>query len=223
MWVRHRSPAGRWVLLVTVLGSGLVVLDATAVNVALPAIGQDFGVSLTSLQWIVNAYTLTLAGLLLLGGALGDRYGRRRLFVVGILWFAGASLACGIAPNAPALIVARALQGIGAALLTPGSLAIIETTFHPEDRSAAIGAWSGLGGVMTAIGPVVGGYLTTVISWRLIFFINLPLAAVAVWAALRHLPESREAHVAAPSRLPRGRARRPRPGRGRLRGHRRAR
>src|SRR6202158_4679715 len=196
MWVRHRSPAGRWVLLVTVLGSGLVVLDATAVNVALPAIGQDFGVSLTSLQWIVNAYTLTLAGLLLLGGALGDRYGRRRLFVVGILWFAGASLACGIAPNAPTLIVARALQGIGAALLTPGSLAIIETTFHPEDRSAAIGAWSGLGGVMTAIGPVVGGYLTTVISWRLIFFINLPLAAVAAWAALRHLPESREAHVA---------------------------
>ena len=196
MWVRHRSPAGRWVLLATVLGSGLVVLDATVVNVALPAIGQDFGVSFTGLQWIVNAYTLTLAGLLLLGGALGDRYGRRRLFVVGILWFAGASLACGIAPNAPTLIVARAVQGIGAALLTPGSLAIIETTFHPEDRSAAIGAWSGLGGVMTAIGPVVGGYLTTVISWRVIFFINLPLAAVAAWAAMRHLPESREEHVA---------------------------
>ena len=157
MWVRHRSPAGRWVLLVTVLGSGLVVLDATVVNVALPAIGRDFGVSLTGLQWIVNAYTLTLAGLLLLGGSLGDRYGRRRLFVVGILWFAAASLLCAITPNAPSLIVARALQGIGAALLTPGSLAIIETTFHPEDRSAAIGAWSGLGGVMTAIGPVVGG------------------------------------------------------------------
>ena len=195
MWVRHRSPAGRWVLLVTVLGSGLVVLDATVVNVALPAIGQDFGVSLTGLQWIVNAYTLTLAGLLLLGGSLGDRYGRRRLFVVGILWFAAASLLCAIAPNAPSLIVARALQGIGAALLTPGSLAIIETTFHPEDRSAAIGAWSGLGGVMTAIGPVVGGYLTTALSWRLIFFINLPLAAVAAWAAMRHLPESRDEHA----------------------------
>ncbi len=194
-WVRHRSPAGRWVLLVTVLGSGLVVLDATVVNVALPAIGQDFGVSLAGLQWIVNAYTLTLAGLLLLGGSLGDRYGRRRLFVVGILWFAGASLLCAITPNAPSLIVARALQGIGAALLTPGSLAIIETTFHPEDRSAAIGAWSGLGGVMTAIGPVVGGYLTTALSWRLIFFINLPLAAVAAWAAIRHLPESRDEHV----------------------------
>jgi EmrB/QacA subfamily drug resistance transporter len=195
MWVRHRSPAGRWVLLVTVLGSGLVVLDATVVNVALPAIGQDFGVSLTGLQWIVNAYTLTLAGLLLLGGSLGDRYGRRRLFVVGILWFAAASLLCAITPNAPSLIVARALQGIGAALLTPGSLAIIETTFHPEDRSAAIGAWSGLGGVMTAIGPVVGGYLTTALSWRLIFFINLPLAAVAAWAAMRHLPESRDEHA----------------------------
>ena len=195
MWVRHRSPAGRWVLLVTVLGSGLVVLDATVVNVALPAIGQDFGVSLTGLQWIVNAYTLTLAGLLLLGGSLGDRYGRRRLFVVGILWFAAASLLCAITPNAPSLIVARALQGIGAALLTPGSLAIIETTFHPEDRSAAIGAWSGLGGVMTAIGPMVGGYLTTALSWRLIFLINLPLAAVAAWAAMRHLPESRDEHA----------------------------
>src|SRR5882762_7891263 len=196
VWVRHHSPAGRWVLLVTVLGSGLVALDATVVNVALPTIAQAFGAGLTGLQWIVNAYTLTLAALLLLGGALGDRYGRRRLFVVGILWFAAASLACAIAPSAPALIVARALQGIGAALLTPGSLAIIETTFHPEDRSAAIGAWSGLGGVMTAIGPLVGGYLTTVISWRLIFFINLPLAAVAAWAAMRHLPESREAHAA---------------------------
>src|SRR5882672_6391525 len=197
MWVRHRSPAGRWILLVTVLGSGLVVLDATVVNVALPAIGQDFGVSLTSLQWIVNAYTLTLAGLLLLGGALGDRYGRRRLFVVGILWFAGASLVCGLAPNAPSLIAARALQGIGAPLLTPGSLAIIETTFHPEDRSTAIGAWSGLGGVMMAIGPVVGGYLTTAMSWRLIFFINLPFAALAAWAAMRHLPESRGETAAA--------------------------
>jgi EmrB/QacA subfamily drug resistance transporter len=196
MGVRHGSPAGRWVLLVTVLGSGLVVLDATVVNVALPAIGQDFGVSLTGLQWIVNTYTLTLAGLLLLGGSLGDRYGRRRLFVVGILWFAGASLICAIAPNAASLIVARVLQGIGAALLTPGSLAIIETTFHPEDRSAAIGAWSGLGGAMTAIGPVVGGYLTTAVSWRLIFFINLPLAAVAAWAAIRHLPESRDEHAA---------------------------
>jgi EmrB/QacA subfamily drug resistance transporter len=184
-------------LFVTVLGSGLVALDATAVNVALPAIAQDFGASLMGLQWIANAYSLTLAALLLLGGSLGDRYGRRRLFVLGILWFAVASLICAIAPNTPSLIVARALQGIGAALLTPGSLAIIETTFHPEDRSAAIGAWSGLGGVMIAIGPVVGGYLTTAMSWRLIFFINLPFAALAAWAAMRHLPESRDETAAA--------------------------
>src|SRR5712692_5557211 len=199
MWVRYRSSAGRWVLLVTVLGSGLVALDATAVNVALPAIAQDFGVSLMGLQWIANAYSLTLAALLLLGGSLGDRYGRRRLFVFGILWFAVASLICALAPNTPSLIVARALQGVGAALLTPGSLAIIETTFHPEDRSAAIGAWSGLGGVMIAIGPVVGGYLTTAMSWRLIFFINLPFAALAAWAAMRHLPES--PHETTPARL----------------------
>ena len=184
-------------MLITVLGSGLVALDATAVNVALPAIGQDFGASLMSLQWIVNAYSLTLAGLLLLGGSLGDRYGRRRLFVFGILWFAVASLICAVAPNSPSLIAARALQGIGAALLTPGSLAIIETTFHPEDRSAAIGAWSGLGGVMIAIGPVVGGYLATAMSWRLIFFINLPFAALAAWAAMQHLPESRPETAAA--------------------------
>src|SRR2546421_12685148 len=115
----------------------------------------------------MNAYTLTLAALPLLGGALGDRYGRRRLFVVGILWFAAASLACAIAPNTATLIGARALQGIGGALLTPGSLAIIETTFHPDDRSAAIGAWAGLGGVLTAIRPVLGGYLTAALSWRL--------------------------------------------------------
>src|ERR1700730_18502485 len=197
MWVRHRSPDGRWVLLVTVLGSGLVALDATVVNVALPAIGQSLDATLGDLQWIVNAYSLTLAGLLLLGGSLGDRYGRRRMFVIGIVWFAVASLICAIAPTSPALIVARALQGIGAALLTPGSLAIIETTFHPEDRSVAIGAWSGLGGVMIAIGPVVGGYLATAMSWRLIFFINLPFAALAAWAAMQHLPESRPETAAA--------------------------
>ena len=199
MWVRYRSPDGRWVLLVTVLGSGLVALDATVVNVALPAIGQSLDATLGDLQWIVNAYSLTLAGLLLLGGSLGDRYGRRRMFVIGIVWFAVASLICAIAPTSPALIVARALQGIGAALLTPGSLAIIETTFHPEDRSAAIGAWSGFGAVMIAIGPVVGGYLTTAISWRWIFFINLPFATLAAWAAMRHLPES--CHEAGPARL----------------------
>ena len=198
-WVRYRSAAGRLVLLATVLGSGLVTLDATVVNVALPAIAAELGADFTSLQWTVNAYTLTQAALLLLGGVLGDRYGRRRVFVLGILWFAAASVLCGAAPNARALIATRALQGVGAALLTPASLAIIEATFHPDDRSAAIGAWSGLGGVMTAMGPFVGGYLTAAVTWRLIFLVNLPFAVLAAWAALRHVPESRD--VNAPPRL----------------------
>ncbi len=188
----YSSSAGRWVLVATIFGSGLVMLDASVVNVALPTIARDFQAGLASLQWTVNAYTLTLAGLLLLGGSLGDHYGRRRVFVIGIIWFALASLICGLAPNAPALVAARALQGIGAALLTPGSLAIIEATFRPSDRSAAIGAWSGLGGVATALAPLLGGYLTTAVSWRLVFLINLPFTAVALWAAIRHVPESRD-------------------------------
>ncbi len=176
-WVRYASPAGRWVLLATVLGSGIAFLDATVVNVALPTIGRELGAGISTLQWVVNAYTLTLAGLLLLGGSLGDHYGRRRVFVIGVAWFAVASLLCGLAPNAGTLVAARALQGVGAALLTPGSLAIIEASFHPDDRGAAIGAWSGLSGVTTAIGPFLGGWLVEAVSWRLIFFINLPLAA----------------------------------------------
>jgi EmrB/QacA subfamily drug resistance transporter len=190
--IRYRSPAGRWVLVATVFGSGLVMLDASVVNVALPTIAREFGAGLSSLQWTVNAYTLTLAGLLLLGGSLGDHYGRRRVFVIGIIWFAVASLICGLAPNAPALVAARALQGVGAALLTPGSLAIIEATFQPSDRSTAIGAWSGLGGVAAAIAPLLGGFLTVAVSWRLVFLINLPFTALALWAAIRHVPESRD-------------------------------
>src|ERR1700712_1756646 len=143
-----RTGAGRWVLLATGLGSGLAMLDSTVVNIALPTIGKDFDAGLSSLQWVVNAYTLTLAGFLLLGGALGDRFGRRRAFLTGVVWFAGASLLCAVAPNTMVLIAARALQGLGAALLTPGSLAILEASFVPEDRAAAIGAWSGLGGIM---------------------------------------------------------------------------
>ena len=195
-WVRYASPAGRWVLLATVLGSGIAFLDGTVVNVALPTVGQELGAGISTLQWVVNAYTLTLAGFLLLGGSLGDHYGRRRVFVVGVVWFAVASLLCGLAPNAAALVAARALQGVGAALLTPGSLAIIEATFHPDDRGAAIGAWSGLSGVTTALGPFLGGWLVEAVSWRLIFFINLPLAAAVVWIALRHVPESRDRSVA---------------------------
>jgi EmrB/QacA subfamily drug resistance transporter len=180
------------VLLATVLGSGIAFLDATVVNVALPTIGEELDTGISGLQWVVNAYTLTLSGFLLLGGSLGDHYGRRRVFVVGVVWFAVASLLCGAAPNAEALIAARALQGIGGALLTPGSLAIIEASFRPEDRGPAIGAWSGLGGVTAAIGPFLGGWLVQAASWRLIFLINLPLAALVVWVAQRHVPESRD-------------------------------
>src|SRR5438067_4169156 len=190
--LRYATQAGRWVLVATVLGSGLAALDATVVNIALPRIGQDLHTGLSGLQWTVNAYTLTLAGFLLLGGALGDRLGRRRIFVTGVVWFAAASALCAMAPTAEALVGARALQGIGAALLTPGSLAIIEASFRPEDRSPAIGAWSGLGGVAIAIGPFLGGWLVDAVSWRLIFLINLPLAVLVVWVAVRHVPESQD-------------------------------
>jgi EmrB/QacA subfamily drug resistance transporter len=188
------SRRGRGVLAATVLGSGVASLDATVVNVALPRIGTDLDAGLTALQWTVNAYTLTLAGLLLLGGSLGDRLGRRRIFVVGVVWFTLASVGCAVAPVAGVLIGMRALQGVGAALLTPGSLAILEAVFRPDDRAAAVGAWSGLGGVATAVGPVVGGALVGVASWgwRLVFLINVPLAAVVVWLAVRYVPETRD-------------------------------
>src|ERR1700732_5382078 len=155
--LRMKSARGRWVIAATVLGSGMAALDATVVGIALPAIGRDFHASVASIQWVVDAYTLTLAGLLLLGGTLGDSYGRRKVFQIGIVWFAVASLLCGLAPDAAVLIAARALQGVGGALLTPGSLAILQASFAQEDRSAAIGAWSGLGGVATAIGPFLRG------------------------------------------------------------------
>jgi EmrB/QacA subfamily drug resistance transporter len=189
--LRYATPRGHWVLLATVLGSGMAGLDATVVGIALPAIGRDFDVDVAGLQWVVNAYTLTLAGLLLLGGTLGDRYGRRRVFVVGTVWFAVASLLCGVAPDATTLILARALQGVGAALLTPGSLAILQASFTQQDRPRAIGAWSGLGGVATAVGPFLGGLLISLVSWRLVFFLNLPLAVAVVLIASRHVPESR--------------------------------
>ncbi|MFC4961131.1 MFS transporter [Streptomyces mauvecolor] len=183
---------GRWVLLTTVLGSGMALLDSTVVNVALPHIGTDLDTDMAVLQWTVNAYMLTLAGLILLGGALGDRYGRRKVFVIGVVWFAAGSLLCGLAPNAGVLIAARALQGIGGALLTPGSLAIIQAGFHPDDRARAVGVWSGLGGVGAAVGPFLGGWLVDGPGWRWVFLINVPLAAVCVPVALRHVPESRD-------------------------------
>ena len=183
---------GHWVLAVAVLGSGLAFLDGTVVNVALPEIGRDLGASTSSLQWILNGYLLTLASLILLGGSLGDRHGRRRIFMLGAALFTAASLLCAIAPNAELLIVARLLQGIGGALLTPGSLAMIESSFRPGDRARAIGAWSGLGGVATAIGPLLGGYLVEAVSWRAIFLINLPIGIFVVVMARRHVPETRD-------------------------------
>jgi EmrB/QacA subfamily drug resistance transporter len=170
----------------------MVFLDGTVVNVALPEIGRDLGASTSALQWILNGYLLTLASLILLGGSLGDRYGRRRVFVLGVGLFTFASLLCAIAPSADLLILGRLLQGIGGALLTPGSLAIIEASFRPDDRARAIGAWSGLGGVATAVGPLLGGYLIGAISWRAIFLINLPIGAFVAWAATKHVPESRD-------------------------------
>lgn len=189
------TAAGRWVLLATVLGSGIAGIDATVVNVALPTIGADFGTDFAALQWIVTGYTLTLASFILLGGSLGDRFGRRRIFIIGVIWFAAASLLCGLAPDAGLLIAARALQGVGGALLTPGSLAIIQATFSGGDRARAIGAWSGLGGVATAIGPFLGGWLVESVSWRWIFLLNVPIAAAVVWIAVRHVPETRDAEV----------------------------
>jgi EmrB/QacA subfamily drug resistance transporter len=180
------------VILATVLGSGMAMLDATVVNVALPVIGRQLGASLGGLQWTVSAYTLTLAGLILLGGSLGDRLGRRRVFVIGVTWFALASALCGLAPDIGVLIGARALQGIGGALLTPGSLAIIQASFAPDDRPRAVGAWSGLGGVAAAAGPLLGGWIVSAAGWRWVFLINLPVAAVVIAVTVRHVPETRD-------------------------------
>ncbi|MBA9054949.1 MFS transporter [Streptomyces sp. TR1341] len=188
--VRLGSSRGTWILLTTVLGSSMAMLDSTVVNVALPRIGRDLDASLGALQWTVNAYMVTLAGLILLGGSLGDRYGRRRIFVLGVVWFAAASLLCGIAPNSVLLIAARALQGVGGALLTPGSLALIQASFHPDDRSRAVGLWSGFGGIGAAVGPFLGGWLVSGPGWRWVFLLNVPLALLCVPVALRHVPES---------------------------------
>ena len=190
--VRLGEASGRWLLTATVLGSGVAFLDGTVVNVALPAIGRDLGADLAGLQWTITGYALTLAALILLGGSLGDRYGRRRVYLIGVVWFGIASLACALAPNIATLVGARLLQGIGGALMTPGSLAIIQASFAPADRAKAIGTWSGLAGVTTIIGPFVGGWLVDEFSWRWIFLINVPLCAAVVWITLRAVLESRD-------------------------------
>ncbi len=191
--IRLGTAQGRWLLAAMILGSGMTFLDGSIVALALPAIGNDLGAGLAGLQWTVNAYTLTLAALILVGGSLGDRWGRRRIYLVGVVWFVLASVLCALAPNVGVLVAARALQGVGGALLTPGSLAIISASFHPDDRGRAIGAWSGLAGVTMAIGPLVGGYLVDAAGWRSIFWLNVPLAALVIWLTVRHVPESRGA------------------------------
>jgi EmrB/QacA subfamily drug resistance transporter len=193
------SARGRWLLAVAVLGSGIAFLDATVVNVALPSIGRDLHASTSTLQWILNGYTLTLASLILLGGSLGDRHGRRRVFVAGTGVFTISSLLCALAPDAGLLVAARLVQGVGGALLTPGSLAMVESGFRPTDRARAIGAWSGLSAVAGALGPLIGGLLVGAVSWRAVFLINLPLGIFIVVMAGRHVPETRD--LAATGRL----------------------
>jgi EmrB/QacA subfamily drug resistance transporter len=193
--IAYDSPRGRWVLAVAILASAVASLDATVVNVALPAIGRDLHAGFSGLQWTVNGYTLALGSLLLLGGSLGDRYGRRRMLVTGLAVFTAASLLCALAPSIGLLVAARVLQGAGGALLTPESLAIITASLRPEDRGRAIGAWSGTQGLAAAAGPLAGGWLVAAVSWRLIFVLNVPVAAFTAWAALRHVPETADAEA----------------------------
>ena len=182
--------SGAWVLAATVLGTSMEFIDGTVVNVALPAMQTGFGASGSQVQWVVEAYALFLSALLLLGGSLGDIFGRRRIFVTGIVVFTTASVWCGVAPNIQHLIAARCLQGAGGALLVPSSLAIISSCFPPETRGKAIGTWSGFSSMMTALGPVVGGWLVQHGSWRWVFFLNVPLAIVTVTITLWKVPES---------------------------------
>jgi EmrB/QacA subfamily drug resistance transporter len=181
-----------WVLAATILGSSMAFIDGSVVSVALPAMQANLAAPMSEAQWIANAYMLLLGALILIGGASGDRFGRRRIFVIGVLVFTAASVACGFAPNSAALIAARAVQGVGAALLVPNSLAIISAAFPEKERGRAIGTWAGASALTTALGPVLGGWLTDTWSWRAIFFINVPVAAVAITLMLWHMPESRD-------------------------------
>lgn len=180
----------RWVLVVTILASTIAYIDESVVNVALPAIERDLATSVTVIQWLVNAYTLCLAALLLIGGAAADRFGRRRMFILGVGIFAVASLCCGLSPNIVLLIAARAVQGLGAALLIPCSLALIGASFNEEERGKAIGTWAGFSAISAAIGPLLGGWIVDHFNWRWIFLINPPLALIAIWIASKHVPES---------------------------------
>jgi EmrB/QacA subfamily drug resistance transporter len=187
----HAPSAQTWVLTGTVLGSGLAFIDGSAVNLALPVIQQSLGGGVETAQWVMNAYALMLGALVLAGGAAADRYGRKRVFAVGVGLFTLASAVCGLAPDLPALLAARAVQGVGAALLTPASLALLGAAYDAKGRGQAVGIWAGASGLTSAAGPVLGGWLTQAISWRAVFFINLPVAAVAVWLVLANARESR--------------------------------
>ncbi|MCC3327773.1 MFS transporter [Nocardia abscessus] len=193
---RLQSGTGRWILLATILGSSVASLDATVVNIALPRIGESLETDVAGLQWTLNGYTLTLASFILLGGSLGDKLGRRRVFVSGTIAFAIASVLCGAATTIEMLVAARILQGVAGAMLMPGSLALISSSIDQRDQGAAIGLWSGFGGVAGAFGPFLGGWLIDLAGWRSIFFLNVPLAVVVVLVALRHVPESRDPNAA---------------------------
>jgi len=182
--------AGRWVLVATTLASSMAFIDSTVVNVALPALQTNLNATIVDVQWVIEAYSLLLSALLLVGGSLGDHYGRRRVFLIGVAIFAVASTWCGLAPDIHQLIVARAAQGLGAALLVPGSLAIISSSFPENERGRAIGTWSGFSAITTAIGPVIGGWLIEHVSWRAVFFINVPIALLIILISLWHVPES---------------------------------
>jgi EmrB/QacA subfamily drug resistance transporter len=184
--------ARQWTLVATIIGSSLTFIDATVVNVALPALQADLQATITDLQWVIEAYALFLGSLILVGGSMGDQFGRRRTFIAGVLLFTLASIACGLATSTRALITARAIQGAGAAFLVPGSLAIISATFDDAERGRAIGTWSGFSAITTAIGPVVGGWLIEHVSWRAIFFLNVPLAVIVIALSLRCMSESRD-------------------------------
>jgi EmrB/QacA subfamily drug resistance transporter len=185
------SPAARWLVAAAVLGSGMAFLDSTVVNVALPAIGRDLDTGLTGQQWVLDGYLLSLSALLLSGGAAGDRYGRRRVFLGGLVLFTVASVVCGVSPTVGWLIAARVVQGIGAAALVPGSLAMIDVGIRNDDRAQAVGLWAGMSGVTSALGPFIGGWLVDAASWRWVFLLNVPLAVAAMWITVRHVPESR--------------------------------
>ncbi|MEU7763744.1 MFS transporter [Nocardia sp. NPDC049190] len=193
---RLQSATGRWIVLATILGSSVASLDATVVNIALPRIGESLHTDVAGLQWTLNGYTLTLASFILLGGSLGDRLGRRKVFVWGIVAFAFASVLCGAATSIEMLVAARVLQGVAGAMLTPGSLALISSSIDQRDQGAAIGLWSGFGGLAGALGPFLGGWLIEVAGWRSIFFLNVPLTVVVVLVALKHVPESRDPKAA---------------------------